>query len=518
MVNPANQATVCLLPQQIYRADWLRQAEKQAAVSQNITLFDLMQRAGMVAFALARQIWPHSQHWLVLCGTGNNGGDGYIVARLAQQAGIQVTLLALNSNQPLPPQAATARDLWLSSGGAILPADNSWPDNVDLIIDSLLGSGLNRAPLDAVARLINQANRYQAPVLALDMPSGLLADSGATPGSCIQAQHTITFIALKPGLFTGQARDVAGQIHYHDLGLADWLTQQPTAPLNRYHAGHLSHWLAPRHPCAHKGEHGRLLLIGGDHGTGGAIRMSAEAALRTGAGLVRVLTHQENIAPILATRPELMADTLTPQTLSRGLQWADALVIGPGLGQQAWGRKALASVADFDKPMLWDADALNLLAASPAVQQANRIITPHPGEAARLLNCSVNEIESDRLHATERLRQRYGGAVLLKGAGSIVTEGKQCGILDVGNAGMATAGMGDILSGIIGGLLAQGLELYPALCAGGVAHGAAADWLAARYGTRGLLAMDLLSVLYRFVNPHSEQDNRHNDRLYGDRQ
>lgn len=292
-------------------------------------------------------------------------------------------------------------------------------------------------------------------MVALDIPSGLMAETGATPGAVIQAAHTVTFIALKPGLLTGKARDVVGSLHHNALGLESWLAGQETH-LSRFDATQLSHWLPPRRPTSHKGDHGRLVIIGGDHGTAGAIRMTGEAALRSGAGLVRVLTRSENIPPIITARPELMVHELTPQTLEESLEWADVVVIGPGLGQQAWGKQALQKVENFRKPMLWDADALNLLAINPD-KRHNRILTPHPGEAARLLNCSVAEIESDRLLSARRLVKRYGGVAVLKGAGTVIASDEALGIIDAGNAGMASGGMGDVLSGIIGALLGQKL-------------------------------------------------------------
>lgn len=459
-----------------------------------------MQRAGAAAFNLARELYPHTQHWLVACGYGNNGGDGYVVARLAQAAGIRVTLLALESDKPLPEEAACAREAWLDAAGVIHSAEHIWPDDIDLVIDGLLGTGINSSPRNGPAQLIEKCNQHSAPVVALDIPSGLLAETGATPGAVINASHTITFIALKPGLLTGKARDVVGKLHFHALGLEAWLQGQ-TAPIRRVDSAQLAGWLPPRKPTSHKGTNGRLVIIGGDHGTAGAIRMAGEAALRAGAGLVRVLTRLENVAPLLTARPELMVQELTPQALEESLEWADVVVIGPGLGQQEWGKKALQKVECSRKPMLWDADALNLLAINPDKRQ-NRVITPHPGEAARLLNCSASQIESDRLLSADRLVKRYGGIVVLKGAGTVVaSQNGECALVDVGNAGMSSGGMGDVLSGIIGALLAQKLTPYDAVCAGCVAHGAAADVLAHRFGMRGMLASDLLSTLYPFVNP-----------------
>lgn len=491
--NPAS------IPHSIWPADDLRRAEKAAADSLGITLYELMQRAGQAAFDIATTRYPNARHWLVLCGHGNNGGDGYVVARLAKAAGIQVTLLAQESDKPLPEEASEAREAWLDAGGTPHAPDIPWPEDVDLIIDGLLGTGLKQAPRESVARLIDCANTHSAPVVALDIPSGLNAQTGTTAGAVISAAHTVTFIALKPGLLTGKARDWVGQLHHHALGLEAWLATQQTR-LHLYDASQLASWLPARRATAHKGDHGKLVVIGGDRGTAGAILMAGEAALRAGAGLVRVLTRPENIAPLLTARPELMVHALTLQSLDDALDWADAVAIGPGLGQQAWGRKALKRLANFTKPMLWDADALNLLAISPDTGH-NRVLTPHPGEAARLLKCSVAEIESDRLHSARRLVKEYGGVVVLKGAGTVVaSENGEAGIIDAGNAGMASGGMGDVLTGIIGALLGQQLSLYDAACAGCVVHGAAADTLAAG-GTRGMLATDLFTTLRRVVNP-----------------
>ncbi|WP_222888965.1 bifunctional ADP-dependent NAD(P)H-hydrate dehydratase/NAD(P)H-hydrate epimerase [Enterobacter sp. C2] len=488
------------IPHSIWPAQALREAEKEAADSLGITLFELMQRAGEAAFSVARAAYPPSRRWLILCGHGNNGGDGYVVARLAKAAGIEVTLLALESDKPLPEEAELARSAWLNAAGEIHAADSVWPEEIDLIIDGLLGIGLTDAPREPAASLITRANDHAAPVIALDIPSGLNAQTGTTPGAVINAAHTVTFIALKPGLLTGKARDVTGTLHHHALGLEGWLSAQETT-IHRLEASQLAQWLPPRRPTSHKGDNGRLVIVGGDHGTAGAIRMTGEAALRAGAGLVRVLTRVENIAPLIAARPELMVHELTEKLLEESLEWADVVVIGPGLGQQPWGKKALQKIENFRKPMLWDADALNLLAINPD-KRHNRVITPHPGEAARLLNCSVAEIESDRLLSAQRLVKRYGGVVVLKGAGTVVasTDG-DVGIVDAGNAGMGSGGMGDVLSGIIGAMLGQSFSLYEAACVGCVAHGAAADYRAARYGTRGMLATDLFSALMRVINP-----------------
>ncbi|MFC3396782.1 bifunctional ADP-dependent NAD(P)H-hydrate dehydratase/NAD(P)H-hydrate epimerase [Brenneria rubrifaciens] len=488
------------LPCAVFGAGWLRDEETRAASESGVTLSTLMQRAGEAAFQIACQSYPSARHWLILAGHGNNGGDGYVVATLALTAGITPHVIACSGQRPLPAQAQAARQAWLAQGGKVHDADGVWPDAVDLIIDGLLGTGLSAAPRAPYDTLIAQANAHPAPVVSLDVPSGLNAETGWCAGEAIRAAHTVTFIALKPGLLTGNARDRVGQLHCSALGLSSWLAEQ-NAPVKRLAAPALVEWLTPRRPASHKGDNGRLLIVGGNNGMGGAVLMAGEASLRAGAGLVRVLTHKQYVPALLTARPELMAQELTTDTLRQGLEWADVVVIGPGMGQDEWGKNALRLAENCNKPMLWDADALNLLAINPHKRQ-NRVLTPHPGEAARLLNCRVSDIESDRLLAAQKLVKRYGGVVVLKGAGTVIaSEQGQLAIADVGNPGMATGGMGDVLAGIIGGLLAQKLPLYDAACAGCVAHGAAADWLAERRGTRGMLATELMPVLSQYVNP-----------------
>ncbi|MEH2922547.1 bifunctional ADP-dependent NAD(P)H-hydrate dehydratase/NAD(P)H-hydrate epimerase [Samsonia erythrinae] len=494
------------LPHAVFYGEWVRREEASAAAESGLSLWELMQRAGEAAFQVARQRYPSARRWRVLAGHGNNGGDGYVVASLALRAGLEVEVIACTRDKPLPDDAHLARQHWLAQGGRVVEivdgveAAIPWPDDIDLIVDGLLGTGLSGAPRASYAALITQANAASAPIVSLDIPSGLNAETGACAGVAIRAAHTVTFIALKPGLLTGQAREQVGQLHYCALGLQDWLKRQ-TAPIQRLTAERLTEWLLPRPAGQHKGNNGRLLVVGGSAGLGGAALMASDAALHSGAGLVRVLTHKQYLSAFLTSRPELMVQELTADTLRQGLEWADVVVIGPGLGQDEWGKNALRMTENCNKPMLWDADALNLLAINPHKRQ-NRVLTPHPGEAARLLNCRVSDIESNRLLAARKLVKRYGGVVVLKGAGTVIADDQEnIAIADVGNPGMATGGMGDVLSGIVGGLLAQKLSLYNAACAGCVVHGASADWLALRRGTRGMLATDLLPVLFRYVNP-----------------
>lgn len=239
------------IPHTVWYADDIRRGEREAADVLGLTLYELMLRAGEAAFQVCRSAYPDARHWLVLCGHGNNGGDGYVVARLAKAVGIEVTLLAQESDKPLPEEAALAREAWLNAGGEIHASNIVWPESVDLIVDALLGTGLRQAPRESISQLIDHANSHPAPIVAVDIPSGLLAETGATPGAVINADHTITFIALKPGLLTGKARDVTGQLHFDSLGLDSWLAGQETK-IQRFSAEQLSHWLKPRRPTDRK--------------------------------------------------------------------------------------------------------------------------------------------------------------------------------------------------------------------------------------------------------------------------
>lgn len=500
MIDHQQNRHAVSLPHSVFSAEWVRENEKVGANYHALSLYQLMENAGKAAFDLCRRLYPNARRWLILCGSGNNGGDAYVIACLARQHGMEVTVIGGEAQARQPQEAKRAREHWLNSQGKILPYDAAWPMACDLIVDGLLGTGVNDAPREPYATLIQATNAHPAPTVSLDVPSGLNADTGYAAGDVVYAQQTITFVALKSGLLTGRARDFVGELHYASLGLSDWLATQ-SAQITRLTTDCLTRWLTPRRPCSHKGDHGRLLVIGGDNGMGGAVRMAGEAALRCGGGLVRVLTRQQHVAPLLAARPELMVQPLNEKSLDDGLTWADAIAIGPGLGQSLWAEEALVRMAADDKIAVWDADALNLLAMAPNIQP-QRIITPHPGEAARLLQCSVENVERDRIKAAQRLVERFGGVAVLKGAGTIIADQTgRIAIADVGNAGMASGGMGDLLTGIIVGLLGQGLTPFEAACAGSVIHGAAGDRVAQRQGPRGTIATDLLVEIPGLVNP-----------------
>jgi NAD(P)H-hydrate epimerase len=491
------------LPARLYLAEQVRALDRCAIEQHGIPGLTLMERAGAAAFELLRARWPEARSITVLCGTGNNGGDGFVVARLARQAGLTVRLLQLGDSAKLRGDALASAERFCQAGGTIEPyADLDFP--VDLIVDAVLGTGLERPVSGPWAEALVAANRHPAPLLALDIPSGLHADSGRILGCAIQAQATLSFIGLKQGMFTGEGPACCGAIAFADLQVPEAVYQavEGSARLLRWQA--FAERLKPRARSLHKGDCGHLLLVGGERGLLGAIRMAGEAALRTGAGLVSIATRPEHAALIASQRPELMCHGVAqPEELLPLLARADAVAVGPGLGQGPWGQRMLRRVLQCDLPLVVDADGLNLLAGEPE-RRDGWVLTPHPGEAGRLLGCSAREIQSDRFGAVSRLRRRYGGVVLLKGAGTLISSDAEAltGLCHEGNPGMASGGMGDLLTGVIGSLIVQGESIEMAAEMGACLHGAAAD-LAAGGGERGMLATDLLPAIRRLMNPEA---------------
>ncbi|MEL6117304.1 NAD(P)H-hydrate dehydratase [Photobacterium sp. SP02] len=494
------------LPSSAFRAAQVREGEKQAAQKLGWPMYQLMENAGLAVFECLQHCHSAAKHVLVCCGGGNNGGDGYVVARLAREHGLTVTLWQLGEASRLQGDAALARDAWLACGGKIDPPKPHIDAAVDVIVDAILGTGLSGAVRDNAAALITTLNAAAKPVISVDIPSGLCADTGQILGETVKAWQTVTFIGMKRGLLTGQAALYRGELIFAGLGVAEVLEQLQPASARVIQQDDIAAMLPPRSRTAHKGSYGRVLCLGGDQGMGGAIRLASEACARTGAGLTAAVTHTDNVLAIVAARPEIMAQGWqwglgqANQQLSNRIGWADVVVLGPGLGQRAWGKALYAShsVVRQDQSLVLDADGLNLLAQTPDYKE-NRILTPHPGEAARLLNLTVAEVEADRFAAAEQIQRRYGGVVVLKGAGTVVYDGRQHYVCLAGNPGMATGGMGDVLAGLIGGLLAQGLTLSQASRAGVWIHSRAAD-LAAESGERGLLAGDLFAYIRQLIN------------------
>ncbi len=493
------------LPQALYRAEQVRELDRLAIEHYDIPGEVLMERAGQAAFDLIRRRWPQAERLLVLAGTGNNGGDGFVVARLALEAGLKVRVAQLGDPARIGGDAKLNAQRFSAIGGDWQPFSGRLPENVDLVVDALLGTGLEREVTGSWAEAIEAVNRSRAPVLALDLPSGLHADSGRVLGCAVRANATMTFIGLKQGMFTGEGPDCCGDIEFDSLEVPARVYGHLLVSSRRIDWAQQRELLQPRRRTAHKGDFGHVLVVGGDLGMGGAARLAAEAALRTGAGLVSLATRSLHVAPVLAARPEVMVHGLEEASqLTLLLERATHLVIGPGLARRAWGRALFEAAMAAELPLVLDADGLNLLAENP-VRRDDWVLTPHPGEAARLLDASVTEVQNDRFAAVQALQSRYGGAVILKGAGSLVASGgdRRPAVCSDGNPGMASGGMGDVLAGVVGGLSAQGLAAPIAAEMAVCLHAAAAD-KAARAGKRGLLASDLMSHIRRLANPDNE--------------
>lgn len=490
------------LPCDLYTAAQTR-ALDAAIIDSGVSGLELMQRAAEATWKALLRRWPEAGRLTVFCGGGNNGGDGYLIGVLAQLAGWDVDIYSLIEPDRLRGDAAQAAQRAIAAGIDI------WPWHADaemggVLVDALLGTGLDGTVREPYATAIAEINRAGLPVVAVDIPSGLHADRGVVQGVAVQADLTVTFIGLKPGLLTAEGPDQVGVLEFAALAELPPGTEAPLAErlsLERWGCS-----LAPRARSAHKGSFGHLVLVGGDHGMGGAIILAAQTALRSGAGKVTVLTRSEHVLPLLARCPEIMVRAVdTRDDAQELLARASALVIGPGLGRSDWGRSLLQSALDTGHPCVLDADALNMLAETEQTEPLGPhcLITPHPAEAGRLLGTGAAAVQQDRLEACRQMVERYGCSVVLKGVGSLIAspgaEGVNFALCSDGNPGMATAGMGDVLAGLAGALLAQRLEVSRAARYAVLVHALAGD-MAAESGQRGVLASDLIGPIRILIN------------------
>ncbi|NQY63129.1 MAG: NAD(P)H-hydrate dehydratase [Alteromonadaceae bacterium] len=541
------------LPHQAYETKQVQENEALVAAQEGIGMLDLMKAAGAAVFEQIQLNYPNAATLLIVCGKGNNGGDGFVIARLAHLAGLKVTTLLVVEQSKIKGDALITLTEFQSCGATVVcsgddlpdgntkPQENLFPDIIakfkgQLIVDCLFGIGFRGALAQDMQLIVAQINRHKAQVLSVDVPSGLCANTGRVVNSltdsadsaAIYADTTITFIAIKKGLLTGQAFAHIGKLHFADLGLGAAFAEQvnfeqENSEQEKKKVFIQSHHNLPdlqqRLPTAHKGKIGMILAIGGNVGMPGAIRLAGEAALRAGSAILAVCCHQTNQALVFNGRPEMMLAPCEVKSLkeAQSLDKAKAYIIGPGLGQDLWAHqlfnllieKLIPGQTDKqqsrdqnlqkNKRAVIDADALHLLSKTSLYYQ-HWVLTPHPGEAATLLNCSIAEIEADRFAAVQNIALKYGGICVLKGSGSLVSDGNTTWINTSGNAGMATAGMGDVLSGIIAAVLLQMKHSLDAVRFAVYIHGQAADIIAQRNGQRGLLASDLFSEVQMLVN------------------
>ncbi|MGQ0586098.1 MAG: NAD(P)H-hydrate dehydratase [Gammaproteobacteria bacterium] len=490
-------------PARFYSSAQVRELDRRA-IAGGITGYALMQRAAAAAWRELLRRWPRARRLCVLCGPGNNGGDGYELARLARDAGFEVQLFQVGV-APKSRDAASARKAWLAGGGKAHEYGSQALDG-DVIVDGVFGIGLARAPAGAAQAAILAANAARARgagVVALAVPSGLDADRGIAPGDAVRADLTVSFIGAKPGLHTADGPDFAGDVVLDDLQVPAAVYDGVDGCAEALRPALLASLLPRRARPAHKGDMGHVLLVGGEQGMAGAILLAARAALRAGAGWVSVATRAAHAAALTAAQPEIMCHGVEePRALRPLLERASVVALGPGLGRSDWSRALWSGALEAPQPLVVDADGLNWLAENPQRRDArheNWVLTPHPGEAARLLGTTTAAIQADRPAAARALCERFGGVTVLKGAGTLV-QGEELALCPYGNPGMAVGGMGDVLCGLIAGLLAQGLGPESAARVGVLVHALAGDRAAAR-GERGLVPGDLLGELQPLLNP-----------------
>jgi ADP-dependent NAD(P)H-hydrate dehydratase / NAD(P)H-hydrate epimerase len=487
---------------------------ESAAIAGGIEGYTLMQSAGAAALLALTSRWPNAKRLLFVCGAGNNGGDGLVMARLAAAQGLAVRTLQVDNLgervRDLPAEAQRALVEFRASGLEVSDFDPALLADADVIVDALLGIGV-RAPLgDNTLRAIAAINAIGRPVLALDIPSGLDPDRGiALPA--VKAAATITFIAVKQGLWLADGPEHCGTLIFDSLSVSSSAAETPS--LVRTDASHIAKVLPPRSRNSHKGQFGRVLVIGGGAGMAGAARLAGEAALRVGAGLVTVASLAEHQALIVGPRPELMFRAVNDaRVVAESMANADVIAVGPGLGRDAWAKAVLLAVFDAQQPhqqLILDADALNLVAEGVGRQHDDHwVLTPHPGEAARLLQIDAATVQGDRLSALQRLCVERGGTIVLKGAGTLIGNGQAVPQLcAAGNSGMAVPGMGDVLTGCIAGVLAQCRQspdagaTIEALAAAVHLHAMAGDRCAAN-GIRGILAIEVAEALRTELAPY----------------
>jgi len=490
------------LPENVWSAAQVRELERRA-IERGVSDYELMCRAGEAALQMLLRRWPAARSLAIVCGAGNNAGDGLVVARLAHAAGLSVSVLLVVPAQRFTGAAAQAAAACGSAGVPLGTFDVRSLANADVIVDALLGTGLKRAVDGDFRAAVEAVNAAGVPVLALDVPSGLDADTGWPSPVAVRAAATLTFLGLKQGLFLGEAVDYLGELELADLEVPPSYSAGLAPALQRLTIDELRCALPRRPRTAHKGSCGKLLLVGGGPGMPGAIRLAAEAALRVGAGLVYVATHRDSVATVLAGRPEIICRSVSSGTeLEELVSTVDGVVLGPGLGRSAWAYGLWRHLVRLPVPLVLDADGLNLLAAEPMTRD-DWLLTPHPGEAARLLaDAGIEHVQRDRRAGVRALADRYRATTVLKGPNTLIAApgDESIRVCDRGNPGMATGGTGDVLAGTLGGLLVQLGDLRQAARVGVLLHALAGDE-AAKGGERGMVAGDLLPHLRVWANP-----------------
>ncbi len=443
----------------VYTSKQIKAVDELSAKHLKINSFELMQKASSALFS-----YLHSyRNLLIVTGAGNNAGDGFVIATLALEQGKKVSVWCLIPVEKLPKDAKQAANNYLSAGGEILT--NSPKDTYECIVDAIFGTGLNREVSGNFATAIDWINGQIAHILSVDIPSGLEADTGNILGCAVNADVTVTIICYKPGILTNHGKDLCGQLYLEDLDIPDKLLQTVETKISKLDKSLLSYTNFHHHHNSHKGSFGKALVVGGHDGMLGALMLAGRSALSSGCGMVEVVSNTEQTVMISIHCPELI--TASNINASRFASSADVIAIGPGLGLNQQSKDVLKHCIDLNKPMVIDADAITLIANQPINLPTNTVLTPHPKEAASLLDTDIGSIQSDRISAAREISKKYQATVILKGSGTIIADIQgEAYICPYGYSGMATAGMGDVLTGMVASLMAQGFStLQAANCA-----------------------------------------------------
>lgn len=520
MSNRQNQTT-SELSVSLYGAQHSQAIDRFVCQQGKIASFLLMKQAAWFAWQTLQQHFPKTQEFWILCGPGNNGGDGWLVAQYAKLAGYSVQVWSFRSPDDLKNDAQSAYQEWQQLSGKFKPLQtfenkfdcqtSTQPTDV-VVIDALFGTGLKRPIQGDLAKLFAKFNAMdrqhsQLRIVSLDIPSGLNIDRGHPLGIALKADLTISFLTHKFGFYTAAGPDFCGQIIHSDLGL----TQRLATAFSRTTAIAVSHplhyWLnkLPHYSkTAHKGTRGTCVLIGGNRHMAGAVQLAAKACLYSGCGLTKIITRLRHCPFITAMHPEIMC--FPSRDMAFILETANAIALGPGLGKTQWAKKIWKQILqETNRPVILDADALNLLAIdaakNPVSPRTNWVLTPHPAEAARLLNTTTQAVQHDRIKAVRQLQKTFGGVIVLKGNGSLICDGDQVELCRAGNPSMAKGGMGDVLTGTIASLLAQGLSLFDAACCGVYLHAHSADFI--EHSPSFSLLPSKVPEIYQPIHPRS---------------
>jgi len=499
----------------LYSTAQIKDIEQRFAEQSSLGTYPLMEKAGAVVFHQLVSNWRDARKILIITGKGNNAGDGFEVARLAAEQRLKVHLCQLVDYSELKGDALRSYNNIPHQVVSNLNISDVDFSEFDVIVDAMLGTGIKGKLGEPYLSAIKRINASGVPVLSIDIPTGVEADTGFVHNEAVGADLTITFVGHKKGMYTGDAANYRGRVKLFELDIPNQFYEKHEFHIFSQNWHGSKHLLKPRKMTCHKGEFGHTVIIGGYQGMSGAAILASTAAARCGSGLTSAWVARQCATSIVNHTPEVMAvgvdESDITSLVSQYSLANNTIVIGPGLGQSGWAKTWLSAISNNDKmtnlPQVWDADALNWLAKQDKSHKnkynPHRILTPHPGEAARLLGISTFSVNQDRYGTAQRIAEIYGGVCVLKGTGTIVADDKGFQVVcAVGNPGMASGGMGDVLAGMVGALLSQGLSLMNAAILGVCIHGEAADKAAGKGAYyRGLLASDLFEHLPRLLNP-----------------